>query len=137
MTCKYYDCGWCYAPSEISTSATPDKKCLNPDACLYLKSQMTNQTPCNHRTPPKYNVEYLDDKMVIVNGIQYQRVEEQKPQTLYEIIREWNDNEYCPTCEELVNRIGSEWLPNDDPHDGEEYQLGWNACLEYLRKKLK
>jgi hypothetical protein len=98
---------------------------------------MTNQTPCNHRTPPKYNVEYLDDKMVIVNGIQYQRVEEQKPQTLYEIIREWNDNEYCPTCEELVNRIGSEWLPNDDPHDGEEYQLGWNACLEYLRKKLK
>jgi len=43
---------------------------------------MTNQTPCNHRTPPKYNVEYLDDKMVIVNGIQYQRVEEQKPQTL-------------------------------------------------------
>jgi hypothetical protein len=162
MTCKYYDCGWCYAPSEISTSATPDKKCLNPDACLYLiKSQMTNQTPCNHRTPPKYNVEYLDDKMVIVNGVsytkkeptpivihedentivvggvKYQRVEEPKPHTLYGIIREWNDNEDYPTCEELVNRIGSEWLPNDDPHDGEEYQLGWNACLEYLRKKLK
>jgi hypothetical protein len=51
---------------------------------LRTLKQMTNQTPCNHRTPLKYNVEYLDDKMVIVNGIQYQRVEEQKPQTLYD-----------------------------------------------------
>lgn len=37
--------------------------------------EMTNQTPCNHRTPPKYNVEYLDDKMVIVNGVSYTRTE--------------------------------------------------------------
>ena len=49
-------------------------------------SQMTNQTPCNHRTPPKHNVEYLDDKMVIVNGVQYQRVEEPKPQTLFDAL---------------------------------------------------
>jgi hypothetical protein len=102
---------------------------------------MTNQTPCNHRTPPKYNVEYLDDKMVIVNGIQYQRVEEPKPQTLLEIILDWWVQDWTADsktiCEQLVNTIESEWLPNDDPHDGEEYQLGWNACLEYLRKKLK
>jgi hypothetical protein len=105
------------------------------------KRQMTNQTPCNHRTPPKYNVEYLDDKMVIVNGIQYQRVEGQKPQTLLEIILDWWVQDWTADsktiCEQLVNTIESEWLPNDDPHDGEEYQLGWNACLEYLRKKLK
>ena len=57
---------------------------------------MTNQTPCNHRTPPKYNVEYLDDKMVIVNGIQYQRVEEQKPQTLFDALLDdfdWEERE--------------------------------------------
>jgi hypothetical protein len=137
MTCKYFDCGWCYAPSEISTSATPNKKCLNPDACLYLKSQMTNQTPCNHRTPPKYNVEYLDDKMVIVNGIQYQRVEGQKPQTLYEIIREWNDNEYCPTCEELVNTIESEWLPKIGDIQPPLYADGWNDCIKHLKENLK
>ncbi len=82
-------------------------------------------------------LEVIDENTVKIEGVEYKKVEKPKPQTLYEIIREWNDNEYCPTCEELVNRIGSEWLPNDDPHDGEEYQLGWNACLEYLRKKLK
>jgi hypothetical protein len=78
-----------------------------------------------------------DENTIVVGGVKYQRVEEPKPQTLYEIIREWNYDEDYLTCEELVNRIGSKWLPNDDPHDGEEYQLGWNACLEYLRKKLK
>lgn len=41
------------------------------------------QMNCNHRTPPKHYVDYLDDKMVIVNGVQYQRVEPPKPQTLY------------------------------------------------------
>jgi len=41
--CKYWDCGWCYAPDDVkpSTSATPHKQCLNPDCCLNLKSQMT------------------------------------------------------------------------------------------------
>jgi hypothetical protein len=29
----------------------------------------------NHRSPDKYNVEYLDDKMVIVNGVLYTKKE--------------------------------------------------------------
>ena len=123
----------------------------------------------NHRSPVKYNVEYLveylDDKTVIVNGVsytkkeptpiviqedkntivvagvKYQKIEEPKPQTLLEIILDWWVQDWTgdskTTCEQLVDTIESEWLPNDDPHDGEEYQLGWNACLEYLRKKLK
>ena len=43
VSCKYWDCGWCYAPDDVkpSTSATPHKQCLNPDCCLNLKSQMT------------------------------------------------------------------------------------------------
>jgi hypothetical protein len=121
------------------------------------KRQMTNQTPCNHRTPPKYNVEYLDDKMVIVNGVsytrtgptpniiqedentivvggvKYQKIEDPKPQTLYDALLDDFDIQDC----EIICDNVSRWLPNDDPHDGEEYQLGWNACLEYLRKKLK
>jgi hypothetical protein len=100
------------------------------------KGQMTNQANCNHRTPPKHHVDYLDEQMVIVNGVQYQRVEEQKPQTLYEIIREWNDNEDYPTCEELVSRI-VKWLPTERCEDGEEYYIGWNDCLRQLKEKLK
>jgi hypothetical protein len=33
------------------------------------------QLNCNHRTPPKHHVDYLDDKMVIVNGVSYTRTE--------------------------------------------------------------
>jgi hypothetical protein len=96
---------------------------------------MTNQTPCNHRTPYKPQIEYYDEQMVIVNGIQYQRVEPPKPQTLYDTLYE-KGSMYSSVCDTVV-KIVTEWLPNDDPHDGEEYQLGWNACLNYLRERLK
>ena len=86
----------------------------------------------------------IDDDIVEINGVKYRRVVEEptpKPQTLLEIILDWWVQDWTgdskTTCEQLVDTIESEWLPNDDPHDGEEYQLGWNACLEYLRKKLK
>jgi hypothetical protein len=39
------------------------------------KGQMTNQTNCNHRTPQKHHVDYLDEHMVIVNGVSYTRTE--------------------------------------------------------------
>jgi hypothetical protein len=72
MTCNYYDCGWCYAPNDIKTNATQGE-CTFPENCPYLKSQMTNQANCNHRTPPKHHVDYLDERMVIVNGVSYTR----------------------------------------------------------------
>jgi hypothetical protein len=74
MTCNYYDCGWCYAPNDIKTNATQGE-CTFPENCPYLKSQMTNQANCNHRTPPKHHVDYLDERMVIVNGVSYTRIE--------------------------------------------------------------
>jgi hypothetical protein len=128
---------------ELQTEVEENSRTLD-NLCNLLKQnntklrtlkQMTNQTPCNHRTPPKYNVEYLDDKMVIVNGIQYQRVEPPKPQTLYDTLYE-KGSMYSSVCDTVV-KIVTEWLPDDDPHDGEEYQLGWNACLQYLRENMK
>ena len=40
-SCKYYDCGWCYAPDDVETSASSQSACFDPDYCPYLKSQMT------------------------------------------------------------------------------------------------
>ena len=40
-SCKYYDCGFCYAPDDIETSASSQSACFDPDYCPYLKSQMT------------------------------------------------------------------------------------------------
>jgi hypothetical protein len=44
ISCKYYDCGWCYAPNDIKTNAT-QSGCFEPEHCPYLKSQnqMTNE----------------------------------------------------------------------------------------------
>ena len=39
--CKYYDCGWCYAPNDVETNAHSSSSCLAPQNCPYLKSQMT------------------------------------------------------------------------------------------------
>jgi hypothetical protein len=44
---------------------------------------MTNQTPCNYRTPYKPKIQYYDEQVVIINGVEYQRVEPPKPSTLY------------------------------------------------------
>jgi hypothetical protein len=98
-------------------------------------NKMTNQTPCNHRTPPKYNVEYFDDKMVIVNGVQYQRVEEQKPQTLYEALYK-KGTMNSSGCNNVV-RIVKEWLPTKVFDDGSNYNVGWNDCLQKIEETLK
>lgn len=38
--CKYWDCGFCYAPDDVKTNAT-QSGCFEPEHCPYLKSQMT------------------------------------------------------------------------------------------------
>jgi len=96
---------------------------------------MTNQTPCNHRTPYKPQVEYLDDKMVIVNGVQYQRVEPPKPQTLFDALYE-KGGMYSSVCDTVV-KIVKEWLANTKFEDGADYNIGWNDCLQHLEENLK
>jgi hypothetical protein len=128
------------------------------------KGQMTNQTPCNHRTPYKPEVQYYDEQMVIVNGVsytrteptpiviqedentivvggvKYQKIEDPKPETLYDALELpffTNGYMFNKQQKEWICNVVEKWLPDDDPHDGEEYQLGWNACLKYLRENIK
>jgi hypothetical protein len=120
--CKYYDCGWCYAPEDVKNNSVQGG-CFEPEYCAtYLMQnktpmtekehleceikelrieikdnaeridklcnilkqnntklrtikEMTNQTPCNHRTPYKPQIEYYDEQMVIVAGVSYTRNE--------------------------------------------------------------
>ena len=83
---------------------------------LQLK-EMTNQQP-------------LD--IIEIGGVKYQRVEEPKPQTLLEIIQ---DDEGV-SWEELMNNIEN-WLPNEVIEDGEDYNKGWNDCLQQIKENLK
>ena len=77
----------------------------------------------------------LDEETIMIDGVKYQKVEEQKPQTLLKIIREWNDNEDYPTCEELVDMI-AKWLPDEDESD-DMYSRGWNECLNQIKGMLR
>jgi len=35
-TCKYWDCGWCYALDNVGTNADSQSACVNPSFCPYL-----------------------------------------------------------------------------------------------------
>ena len=81
----------------------------------------------------------LNEETIMIDGVKYQKIEEPKPQTLLDIIREWNDDDDNPPCEILVDMIESEWLPDEleDEEDEMGYNQGWNDCVEKLKLRLK
>jgi len=97
---------------------------------------MTNQTNCNHRTPYKPQVEYYDEQTVIINGVQYQRVEKQKPQTLYEALHKVYYGTTYVHKDEICDAV-ERWLPNEVIEYGEDYNNGWNDCIKLMRLNLK
>jgi hypothetical protein len=173
MKCKYWDCGWCYAPEGVKNNAVQGG-CFEPECCetylmqkkpimteqehleceikeLQLEIKSGEQTlaviqrileqkqrklkEMNHCTPPKYNVDYIDDKMAIVNGVQYQRVEEPKIKTLYDVLYE-EGGMYSSVCNTVVEIVKG-WLPNTRFEDGSVYNIGWNDCLQKIEENLK
>jgi hypothetical protein len=126
--CKYWDCGWCYAPDDVKTNALGNGGCIHSECCPYLKSQnqMTNETDISKVL--------IEGDTATIMGVKYKRVEEPKPQTLSKVIYEWDT--YDLTCDELVDMI-EQWLPDELEYDGEEYQLGWNDALRSIKDKLR
>ena len=59
--------------------------------------------------------------------------EQPKPQTLYEILC---DYEYRHSCDDICD-IVNDWLPVEPDEIGVSYGEGWSDCLNYLRGKLK
>ena len=90
----------------------------------------------NSQTEVDISTVLIEGDTATIMGIKYKRVEEPKPTTLYDIIIEWNDNEDNLTCEELVNRI-KKWLPDYLVLGDDEYNAGWNDCLQHLKENLK
>ena len=43
-TCKYWDCGWCYAPDNVETNADSQSACVNPFVCHYLLEKSMRPT---------------------------------------------------------------------------------------------
>ena len=80
------------------------------------------------------NYQELENKVKELQAeIDRLKAQELKSKSLYNILLDDFDVDDC----EIICHNVENWLPPDDPHDGEEFQLGWNACLGYLRDKIK
>jgi hypothetical protein len=78
-------------------------------------------------------LEVVDENTLKINGVEYKKVEKQKPQTLFDALLDdfdWEERE-------TICRIVRSWLPPEVIEDGEEYHNGWNDCLKYLRERIK
>jgi hypothetical protein len=80
-------------------------------------------------------LEVVDENTVKIEGVEYKKVEKEKPQTLYDALCE-KGNVYA-NVSAIVCEIVKEWLPNTRFEDGNDYNIGWNECLQHLRENLK
>jgi len=128
--CKYWDCGWCYAPNDVKTNAT-QSGCFEPEHCPYLKSQM-KETDISRVL--------IEGDTATIMGVKYQRIIE--PQSFYDKLYgllddnliEWVDTDGITI---RVLDLIRENIPEPVKYDGEEYQLGWNDAIKTLKDKLR
>ena len=74
-----------------------------------------------------------DGDCIYFRGVKYQKIEEPKPKTLYDVLQDDFDSD----DREIVCDVVQRWLGDDIEVDTEEYNMGWNACLKHLRYKIK
>ena len=98
------------------------------------------------RTQPTPIVIQEDENTIVVGGVKYQRMEDPKPQTLKDIIREWiviynirTDSLKDHITNDLVERIETKWMSqyNCDYVVNADYLQGYNALMNTLKANLK
>ena len=136
--CEHWGSGWCYAPVDVKTNAIGKfGVCKLPEYCPYLKSQ-------NQMNEIDIAKVLIEGDTATIMGVKYKRVEEPKPETLYDLIGNWWDNVFVvhnacnneTSIDYLVNDI-EKWLPDELIYDGEEYHLGWNDAIRTTKDNLR
>ena len=136
--CEHWGSGWCYAPIDVKTNAIGKfGVCKLPEYCPYLKSQ-------NQMNEIDMAKVLIEGDTATIMGVKYKRVEEPKPETLYDLIGNWWDNVFVvhnacnneTSIDYLVNDI-EKWLPDELIYDGEEYHLGWNDAIRTTKDNLR
>lgn len=141
-SCKYWDCGWCYAPDDVETSASSQSACLDPDYCPYLKSQMTEKTNEPSGWNPVFEFPLDERDTIIIDGVKYKRVEE--PQSFYDklwgLLRTKIDNPV--ECSETTDRVLDLIRENiPEPYENlkfgvDSWFLGYNEALRRVNGRL-
>ena len=105
------------------------------DMIFSIDGEVTLGTKCpTHKLEIKKMNEIQQTKEdIAILQEKLKKLEESTPDTLYDALGKLLKPLYIAD----VCRVVEKWLPDDDPHDGEEYQLGWNACLKFMREKIR
>lgn len=145
IKCKYNDCGWCYAPKEVTNNAKYGQ-CLNPNECPSLESQIK----------PKPIIINQGDDIIFYGGVKYQKVEavEKKPKvsTLYDIIEEKlllyykqennahvvDGDDLYYFIDDLIYNINEKWIPKETKAEYlDSYSNGRNDTIKQLKLTLR
>ena len=96
--CKYWDCGWCYAPNYLKTNAI-NSTCVNPYECPIspLSEPVQYETPMTEIQKVKAEIKVLEKKLALLEEI------EKQPKTLFDVIR--NLGYSVDACYEIVDAV--------------------------------
>jgi hypothetical protein len=75
----------------------------------------------------------IEGDTATIMGVKYKRVEEPKPQKLFDVIR--NLGYSVDMCYEILDAV-KQYLPDEHYSDGEDYDLGWNDVLRKIKDGL-
>ena len=77
----------------------------------------------------------IEGDTATINGVKYKRLEEPKPETLYEALDEVYYGTTYVRREEICDVV-ERWLPDETVED-EDYEKGWNDALRTIKEKLR
>ena len=134
--CKYWDCGWCYAPNYLKTNSI-NSACVDPYKCPIspLSEPVQYETPMTEIEKVKAQIKVLEKKLSLLKDLKELEKTNTKPRTLYDVIADWWDDTFTKketSLQELVDRI-EEWLPKE--HETNSYK--WNECIRMIRENLR
>ena len=136
MVCDNPECGITskmYMIVEKNGNATAIVSAFNGN--VEEKLRRATEKVMNSQTEIDISRVLMDGDQVTIMGVKYKRVEPPKPQTLYDALCE-KSNVYA-NVSATVCEIVKEWLPDEVEVDTEEYNAGWNDCLQHLKENLK
>ena len=110
--CKYWDCGWCYAPNYLKTNAI-NSTCVNPYKCPIspLSEPVQYETPMTEIEEVKAQIKVLEKKLSFLEEL------EKTKSPVEEAYKDWWGEYPTNTWQVDVNR----W---------DAFQAGYNAAYE-------
>jgi hypothetical protein len=102
--CKYWDCGWCYAPNYLKTNAV-NSTCVDPNKCPIspLSEPVKYETPMTEIEEVKAQIKVLEKKLSFLEEL------EKTKSPVEEAYKDWW-GEYPETGTTASNTDDARWL---------------------------